>query len=211
MLKLGVSIGMLPVIGAAYTEKSSAASTITPEQTKGPFYPIHQQIDKDADLTRIQGREKRASGTVINVIGRVLSPEGNVLSGAVVEIWQANAYGRYRHVRDPNPAKMDPDFQGWGIVRSNEQGFYRFLTIIPGAYPAGPGWMRPPHIHFKVVMSGYRTLITQMYFPGNSYNATDLILQNLTKTDQQMVISKMMEKQNGFDSYQFDIVLQPES
>jgi len=211
MLKFGASIGMLPVIGAAYSEKISAATRVTPEQTKGPFYPVHQQVDKDADLTRIEGREKQASGTVINVLGRVLSPDGNPLPNAVVEIWQANTYGRYRHARDPNPAKLDPDFQGWGIARCDAQGFYRFLTILPGAYPAGPGWMRPPHIHFKVMMQNYRTLITQMYFPGNKYNSHDLILQNLSDADQQMVISKPVTKQNSADSFQFDIVLQPET
>ena len=207
MLKFGASIGMLPVIGGVYTEKSFASSRITPAQTEGPFYPIHKQLDKDADLTRIEGRENQARGTVINVVGRVLSPDGQALPDSVVEIWQANAYGRYRHVRDPNPAKPDPDFQGWGISRSDKLGFYRFLTIIPGAYPAGPGWMRPPHIHFKVMRKNYRTLITQMYFPGNPYNPDDLILQNLSQADQQMVISKQVEMQEGFDSYQFDIVL----
>lgn len=209
MLKFGISIGMLPLTGVVYSKSSNASSRATPPQTEGPFYPIHQQLDKDADLTRIEGRDKSAQGTVINVVGRVLAPNGTPLKDATVEIWQANANGRYRHVRDPNPAKLDPDFQGWGTAKSNEKGFYRFATIIPGAYPAGPGWMRPPHIHFKITMRDYQTLTTQMYFPGNKHNDSDLILKSLSAEEQQMVISKQVDPVDGKNSYQFDIVLGP--
>ena len=209
MLKYGISIGMLPLTGAAYSKSASAKSTATPTQTEGPFYPVHQQVDKDADLTRIQGSSRRARGTIINVVGRVLTPNGKPLQNATVEIWQANANGRYQHFRDPNPAEQDPDFQGWGITKSDEQGFYRFLTIIPGAYPAGPGWMRPPHIHFKIAIQNYQTLTTQMYFPGNNYNASDLILQSLSDDEQQLVISKQVDELDGVNSYKFDIVLRP--
>ena len=211
MLKFGISIGMLPLTGVVYSKSSNARSRATPPQTEGPFYPIHKQLDKDADLTRIEGHDKIAEGTVINVVGRVLASDGTPLIGATVEIWQANANGRYRHVRDPNPAKLDPDFQGWGLAKSNEKGFYRFATIIPGVYPAGPGWMRPPHIHFKIAMQGYQTLTTQMYFPGNNYNESDLILQRLSGAEQQMVISREVDPMDGKKSYQFDIVLGPNS
>lgn len=211
MLKFGISIGMLPLTGAVYTKSSDAGTRATPPQTEGPFYPIHKQLDKDADLTRIDGRDRSAGGTVINVVGRVLASDGTPLKNATVEIWQANASGRYRHVRDPNPAKLDPDFQGWGVTKSNEKGFYRFVTIIPGAYPAGPGWMRPPHIHFKIAMPDYQTLTTQMYFPGNKFNESDLILQRLSGAEQQMVISREVDPVDGKNSYQFDIILGPNS
>lgn len=209
MLKYGISIGMLPVIGAVASSKSDAASPVTPAQTKGPFYPIHRQLDKDADLTSIEGDASKAAGRQINVVGRVQAPNGASLSKAIVEIWQADTNGRYRHARDPNPATLDPHFQGWGISTCDDQGMYRFLTVLPGVYPAGPGWMRPPHIHFKVVMQGYQELITQMYFPGDKYNASDLILQNLSKADQSLVIAKRVDNFQDRQSFHFDIVLAP--
>jgi len=209
MLKFGLSIGMLPLTGAAYSETTNTTST-TPAQTEGPFYPVHQQLDKDADLTRVEGRKARARGKYINVLGRVLASDGKLLPNTTVEIWQANAKGRYRHARDPNPAELDPDFQGWGITKTDAQGFYRFATVLPGAYPAGPGWMRPPHIHFRIMAEGYSALTTQMYFPGNNYNGSDLILQSLSSAEQELVISKQVDQIGGVSSYQFDIVLRPD-
>ena len=216
MLKFGLSIGMLPLTGAAYSDASAKNESTalvpgktTPAQTEGPFYPVHHQIDRDADLTFIEGREGRAKGTYINVLGRVMAADGIPLPKTTVEIWQANTYGRYRHVRDPNPAELDPDFQGWGITKTDAQGFYRFLTVVPGAYPAGPGWMRPPHIHFKIMSTGYAALTTQMYFPGNAYNDSDLILKSLSSIEQQLVISREVDQIAGVKSYQFDIVLRP--
>lgn len=204
MLKFGLSIGMFPVV-AAGTDNSR----VTPAQTKGPFYPIHQQQDKDEDLTIILGNNVQAAGKPITVVGRVMSPEGKPLENTLVEIWQADANGRYRHVRDPNPAPLDSNFQGWGITRTDRQGNYSFKTIVPGAYPAGPGWIRPPHIHFKVVKENFTPLITQMYFPGNRLNNADLILNNLSQKDQQLVISKHMSEGNNKDEYLFNIFLKP--
>lgn len=211
MLKFGLSIGILPAIATISKKAVSADYRFTPAQTKGPFYPIHQQQDKDPDLTKFLDNDKDAKGTRINVAGRVLTPDGTPLSDAAVEIWQADVNGRYRHVRDPNPAPLDSGFQGWGITRSDDRGHYRFITIVPGAYPAGPGWMRPPHIHFKIVKEKYRSLITQMYFPKNPLNDSDLILQNLSEVDQQMVISRRVMGDNKLVEYVFDIVLKPDN
>lgn len=148
----------------------------TPEQTSGPFHPIRDQADKDLDLTRVKGHAGRAKGDVIRVQGQVRDQHGHPVPKARVEIWQANAKGRYAHERDTNPAPLDPDFQGWGIVDTDDQGRYRFLTIKPGAYPAAEGWMRPPHIHFKVTLLGYHELTTQLYFAGEKLNEKDAIL-----------------------------------
>jgi protocatechuate 3,4-dioxygenase beta subunit len=183
----------------------------TPAQTAGPFYPVRPQQDKDLDLTRIEGRAHWAKGEVIEVQGRVLDEDGSAITDALVEIWQANTFGRYRHERDPNPAPLDPDFQGWGQVLSTAGGAYRFKTIIPGAYPANADWMRPPHIHFKVTRRGYVELVTQMYFPENELNESDLILQSLTQAQQLRVIAqKRHGDQQGLNrvpQYDFDIVL----
>ena len=211
LLKYGLSVGVLPAI-AVVSKKTDATGKLqaTPAQTKGPFYPIHQQSDTDEDLTQLQGNPMPAKGEPINVVGQVLSADGTPLHNAMVEIWQADANGRYRHVRDPNPAPLDDNFQGWGVTHSDQQGFYRFKTIIPGAYPAGPGWIRPPHIHFKVVMENFLPLITQMYFPGNRLNDADLILNNLAPSDQPLVIAKRSAEGNG-NEFRFNIYLKPQT
>lgn len=180
----------------------------TPRQTEGPFYPIKEQSDKDNDLTRVQGKSQQAQGEVIMVEGRVTDTNGRAIANVLVEIWQANTWGRYSHQRDPNAAPLDPDFQGWGQTRSDAHGRYQFKTIRPGAYPAGPGWTRPPHIHFKVSSPGYFPLTTQMYFPDQALNQDDLILQNVPQTQQAMVIAKRQAgDDNGEPLFRFDIAL----
>lgn len=150
----------------------------TEDQVLGPFYPVAKPLDRDADLTWIRGRSGRAQGQVIHLGGRVVDIHGKPLSGIKVEIWQANIHGRYAHINDANLAPLDPNFQGYGVVVTDQQGRYRFKTIKPGAYPTGVGdWMRPPHVHFDV--SGrHEALVTQMYFPGDPLNAKDQLLQS---------------------------------
>jgi protocatechuate 3,4-dioxygenase beta subunit len=85
-------------------------------------------------------------------MGRVLDPKGTPVKGARIEIWQANAAGRYAHVADTSPAPLDPNFEGFAVVQTDSEGRYRFKTIKPAAYPIGAGGpMRPPHIHFDVL------------------------------------------------------------
>jgi protocatechuate 3,4-dioxygenase beta subunit len=207
LLKLGLGAGLIPVIGALTARQANSSSIATPGQTEGPFYPIQDQSDKDVDLTIVEGRTEHAKGQIINVRGRVLDTKGAVLSNAFVEIWQANTWGRYSHKRDPNNAPLDPDFQGWGQTYSDANGYYGFKTILPGAYPAGPGWTRPPHIHFKVAKKNYQPLTTQMYFPDQELNKADLILQHLSKAEQQMVIAKRQSTNGDQTVFEFDIVL----
>ncbi len=150
----------------------------TPEQTSGPFFPEHNQLDKDADLTRVQGRSGKAEGDVIFVSGKILDVFGNPIEGAAIDIWQANKWGRYDHVDDDNPAPLDPNFQGWARLRSGADGSYSVMTIKPGAYPQEGDW-RPPHIHFRVGRRGFRQTITQMYFKGDPLNDKDSILNDI--------------------------------
>lgn len=200
--------GLLAIGAGSITSllSESVFARITPAQTEGPFYPIRPQADKDVDLTQIKGRGKKADGKTIKVKGRVLNQQGQVLSSALVEIWQANKWGRYNHERDPNRAPLDPNFQGWGQQTTRPDGLYAFTTIFPGAYPAGRGWTRPPHIHFKVACAGYRKLTTQMYFPGEELNNKDLILNDLSSEQQKSLIS--VEQDKGI--FLFDIVLRKE-
>ncbi len=174
----------------ALFSKNSLAKTITPSEVEGPFYPVTPQKDKDFDLTIIDGMDRAAIGQIVFIQGKVVDQDSNPIEDATVDIWQANAAGRYRHPHDSNPAPLDPGFQGWAIVQSGKKGAFNFKTIVPGAYPVNKQWVRPPHIHFKVSKRGYSELTTQMYFPGNELNESDLLLKSKTKTDQELMIAK---------------------
>ncbi len=185
----GVATGLLAGRLGAQMPVSSACADATAAQTAGPYYPTHDQDDEDPDLTRVRGRSGRATGEVIHVRGRVLDHECRPVTGALVEIWQANTWGRYDHEKDAgNPRPLDPEFQSWAEMLTDADGRFRFKTVKPGAYPADDqGWIRPPHIHFRVSRRGYHELVTQMYFAGESLNDRDQILQALGPADQERV------------------------
>lgn len=193
-----------PVLAANATSVSSGLST-TPAEIKGPFYPVTAQHDRDIDLTTIKGRDGGAEGDVIFVEGRVVDTQGAALEGAVIDLWQANAFGRYSHPRDPNPAARDPDFQGWAIFLSRSGGYFRFKTVMPGAYPAAPNWMRAPHIHFKLTKPGFRSLTTQMYFADQPLNQSDLLLQRKSPAEQRLMTAPL--RGTTTDTYEYQIVL----
>jgi protocatechuate 3,4-dioxygenase, beta subunit len=145
-----------------------------------PVYGWWPVGESDNDLTR--HHEGEPLGERIIVSGRVLDEDGRPLRGALLEIWQANAAGRYRHHRDDHPAPLDPNFSGAGRTITDDEGRYRFTTVKPGAYPwrnHENAW-RPAHIHFSIFGSTFRTrLVTQMYFPGDPLFAHDPILQSI--------------------------------
>lgn len=209
LLASGAGTGLF--IAAACKSETPAGSAAapaglapTPREIEGPFYPVVDQADKDADLTRIGPGGAIAEGEIVRVEGRVLDQTGAPLAGAVVDIWQANAAGRYAHERDPNPAPLDPKFQGWAIMTTDENGRYGFKTVKPGAYPASDDWWRPPHIHFKVARRGYRELTTQMYFDGEALNDIDHLLQEHDAKEQASVIA---QRHAETGAYVFDVVL----
>jgi protocatechuate 3,4-dioxygenase, beta subunit len=148
----------------------------TPDQILGPFYPVQKPTDGGSDLTRLKGRSGQAQGPVIYVMGRVLSVRGDPAPGVRLEIWQANAAGKYTHPHDRNKAPIDPNFDGYATVVTDSEGRYRFKTVKPGAYPVVADYVRPPHIHFDITGKVNR-LITQMYFPGEPLNDKDPLLQ----------------------------------
>jgi protocatechuate 3,4-dioxygenase beta subunit len=198
--------------GAGFAASAITASVIakqsnlTPTNPEGPFYPKHQQADKDTDLTLIDGHTERAKGEVIRVTGQVLDEEGVPVEGALVDIWQANSQGRYDHEDDPATAPKDPNFQGWGMVKTDEQGRYSFTTIKPGAYKVNESWRRPPHIHYKVSRRGYHELTTQMYFAGEGLNETDRLLQSVAEEDRDLLVVDFKEV-DGTPHGDFPIVL----
>jgi protocatechuate 3,4-dioxygenase beta subunit len=148
----------------------------TPPATAGPFYPTARPADQDWDLTRLKGSRGAARGQAINVMGRVVDREGRPLAGARVDLWQANAAGRYDHPRDGSDAPLDTNFQGSAVLVADAEGRFRVRTIKPGGYGDSFG-RRTPHIHLTVTGARER-LTTQMYFPGEPGNATDVLLRN---------------------------------
>lgn len=195
------------VIGAAglvFTSSAGAAAVLTPRQTAGPFYPRQKPADQDQDLTRIAGRSGRAQGKVIELSGRVFRANGKPLQHGLVEIWQANALGRYAHPGDPGGAGSDPGFQGFGKVRIGADGGYRFRTIKPADYDLGGGNRRAPHVHFLLLDANGRELTTQMYFPGEALNANDWLYSRLgSDAMRQAATAKELD---GI-RYTFDIVV----
>jgi protocatechuate 3,4-dioxygenase, beta subunit len=135
------------------------------------------------------------------------------IANANVEIWQACESGRYNNPRDPNPAPLDPNFQYWGETYTSEEGEYIFKTIIPGEYPAAEGWVRPPHIHFRVAKLGYNDLVTQMYFKGNPLNDDDRIIKAIPQAERASVIVEFAPSGPQFEPSSltgvFDISLVP--
>ncbi|OBJ49202.1 protocatechuate 3,4-dioxygenase subunit beta [Mycobacterium sp. 1423905.2] len=141
----------------------------------------HQDVDPaDADLTC--GHPGEPIGERILVTGRVLDRSGRPVAGQLVEIWQANASGRYRHQRDQHPAPLDPNFTGVGRCLTEADGSYRFKTVKPGPYPwrnHHNAW-RPAHIHFSLFGTAFtQRLVTQMYFPGDPLFDLDPIYQSI--------------------------------
>ncbi len=200
-IKKGLLGGTLGLISA-----SAFANRPTPEEAEGPFYPVFAQKDRDFDLTRIEGRQGIAQGRVIMIQGKILDTENSPVENATIDLWQANAAGRYRHPHDSNSAPLDPNFQGWAIVQSGKEGLFRFKTVYPGAYPASASWTRPPHIHFKISKKGYIGIITQMYFPGQSLNDSDLLLQRKSRQERELMISVKVE--DNPETYEYNIVLE---
>ena len=140
----------------------------TLSEITGPVYGHEKVGPLDHDLTRQHDGEPL--GERIIVLGRVMDSDGRPVPDALMEIWQANSAGRYRHEVDNHPAPLDPNFSGGGRCVTDAEGRYRFVTIKPAAYPWGNdanAW-RPAHIHFSLFGTAFATrLITQMYFPGD--------------------------------------------
>ncbi len=205
-----VTVGILSGLVAPFYKLVSASDSTahhpTPTEIEGPFYPLTPQKDKDFDLTQIEGVNGTAQGRIIHIDGQVLDTEGDPVEDVTVDLWQANAAGRYRHPHDSNPAPLDPNFQGWAIVQSGKQGRFHFKTVLPGAYPASRTWMRPPHIHFKVSKRGYDELVTQMYFEGQELNENDLLLMRKSDAEKQRMIAKRIKDQP--ETYRYTIILQ---
>ena len=184
----------------------------TLSEITGPVYPYGRIQATDNDLTIQHAGEPL--GERIIVEGRVLDEDGRPIPNTLVEVWQANAAGRYAHRVDDHPAPLDPNFSGAGRTLTDSEGRYRFVTIKPGAYP----WLnhdnawRPAHIHFSLFGTSFLSrLITQMYFPGDPLMPYDPILNSIPdeRARQRLVANFDLNvtKPEWALGYTFDIVL----
>ena len=170
----------------------------------GPFYPIVRPTDSDVDLTWVKGRNARAAGQVIEISGRVFDLKGNPLPGATLELWQANAAGRYDHPSDPATAALDPNFQGFATLRADANGEWRVITVKPAGYDSPIGH-RPPHIHFDLRSEKTRN-IAQLYFPEDAEgNAKDTLYKALPPAE--AATSVAIRSASDPNKYSWDIVL----
>lgn len=186
----------------------------TLSELTGPVYGTDAIHPLDDDMTRNAVVNGEPIGERIIVTGRVLDENNRPVPNALVEVWQANACGRYIHKRDDHDAPLDPNFRGTGRVLTNEKGEYRFTTVKPGAYPwrnHDNAW-RPPHIHFSLFGTNFLSrLVTQMYFPGDPLLAFDPIFNSIPDENGR----KRLVSEYAHDvtepvwalGYRFDIVL----
>lgn len=199
----------------AWRGPSKNLVAIDPElaELTGPAFGAEVIGSLDHDLTRNGRVNGEPIGERIVVTGRVLDENGKTIPNTLIEVWQANAAGRYVHKKDQHDAPLDPNFLGAGRCLTDAEGRYQFYTIRPGAYPWGNHYnaWRPNHIHFSLFGPTIATrLVTQMYFPGDPLLAFDPIFESIPAAARKRLISdfSLDVTEEGFAlGYVFDIVL----
>jgi len=177
----------------------------------GPRVPEGFVRSGDNDLT-IHGKSA-PMGEKMLLAGRLLDASGRPIRRSLVEVWQANSSGRYAHAGDQHDAPLDPNFPGVGRTFTDDEGWYKFVTIKPGAYPwpNHPFAWRPQHIHFSLLGNApVQRLVTQMYFPGDPLLALDPIFNSVPEAARPRMICSLVVNsgiENVALGYRFDIVL----
>jgi protocatechuate 3,4-dioxygenase beta subunit len=184
----------------------------TLSELTGPVFGDREIGELDYDLTRQHAGEPLGERIVVS--GRVLGSDGKPLRSQLIEIWQANAAGRYAHAVDMHDAPLDPNFSGGGRCLTGDDGEYRFITVKPGAYPwpNHPNAWRPNHIHFSLLGRAFtERLVTQMYFPGDPLFEFDPIFKSIREEQaRERLVSKFdldLTKPDWALGYRFDIVV----
>jgi len=183
----------------------------SPLEAAGPVFPKHFVRESEADLTTWGTRAPLGEKMVL--VGRLLDEDGGPVRRALIEVWQANASGKYPHPVDDHDAPLDPNFLGKGQVLTDDEGRYRIVTVKPGAYPWQNhpfGW-RPAHIHFSLFGNAFaQRLITQMFFPGDPLLAIDPIFQSVPEAGRDLLIADL-DLEQGIEGvalgYRWDMVL----
>ena len=180
---------------------------LTSSQTAGPFFSLGLLTTEGTRNVLVQ---PETTGTRIRIVGRVLDGDGLPLPDALVEIWQANAHGRYHHPADQNDAPLDPAFNGFGRSGTDEQGAYWFQTIKPGRVPFASGRWQAPHICVTVFARGLLNHVcTRLYFADEPANAEDAVLQCIPEERRATLLARREDTgDGGLPVYRFDIVLQ---
>lgn len=186
---------------------------VTPPQIEGPFYPYDHASETDSDLVRLGTDDAPALGQVVHLLGIVRAPSGRPYRNVTVELWQADARGKYRHPADTAAPARDPNFQGYGRAVTDEVGGFRFRTIRPPAYLIDPSRTdrRAPHFHLAVSTRGVRRLTTQLYIGGEPLNETDHWLHMVADPAQRAALVRPMEDGTALERnarrIQYDIVM----
>jgi protocatechuate 3,4-dioxygenase, alpha subunit len=174
----------------------------TTSQTVGPFFSI--------GLDRLRTDNLAApgiSGERLTIEGRVLDGDGQPVPDAMIEVWQANAHGKYAHTEDTQEKPLEPGFSGFGRVPTDDEGQFRFTTIKPGPVPGPGGKLQAPHLVLSVFMRGLlKRLVTRIYFAGEAANDSDFVLGLVEPARRSTLIAKKVQSQRAL--FQWDIVLQ---
>ena len=184
----------------------------TLSERTGPVFGQDMVRESDRDLTAQHAEEPLGERIVVS--GRLLDEGAKPVRGALIEVWQANAAGRYKHKMDQHHAPLDPNFSGFGLTLTDAEGRYKFISIKPGAYPWGNhanAW-RPAHVHFSIFGAGLLSrLVTLMYFPGDPLLAYDPIYNCIPDEKAKQGLISMFDWENTSPEfalgYRFDIVL----
>jgi protocatechuate 3,4-dioxygenase beta subunit len=203
-----VFLSTLTLGAAAFTTRGLFADELvrTPKQTEGPFYPDKLPLDTDNDLLVINDTITPAVGEVTHLSGRILDAKGDPVRNALVEIWQVDNHGAYIHTKDPQRAKLDKHFQGFGRFLTGSTGEYYFRTIKPVLYTG-----RTRHIHYKIRRGGKELLTTQCYVKGEPQNEKDFIYKSIrdAKARDSVTVDfrPIPESRIGELAAKFDVVL----
>jgi protocatechuate 3,4-dioxygenase, alpha subunit len=173
----------------------------TPSQTVGPFFSIGMDGLRTENVAT-----PVVSGERVTISGRVLDGDGNPVPDAVLEIWQANAHGKYAHPEDTQGKPLEPGFAGFGRVPTNDEGEFRFTTVKPGAVPGPDATMQAPHLVVSVFMRGLlNRLVTRIYFPDEPANHDDFVLRLVDPLRRTTLIARKTANTNDL---QWDVILQ---
>ena len=181
----------------------------SPYCTIGPFFP-YDFVDGLEDLTHFNGVTAKASP--ISITGRVLQEGGVPTKNTILEIWQPDARGIFRHPLDPRHAEADPGFRGWGRARTDAQGNYRFRTVLPGSYAHDDSSPRCPHINVMILAIGLtRRLVTTIFFADNPAAVSDPVLNCVPAETRSRLFAVRQPSAAGSAEYTFDLILRGEN
>jgi protocatechuate 3,4-dioxygenase alpha subunit len=177
-------------------------SNATTSQTVGPFFSIGMCRSIRESLAAID-----VSGERVNIEGHVLDGDGKPVPDAILEIWQANSYGKYAHPEDDQDKPLEPNFTGYGRIPTNDEGKFRFSTIKPGRVPDPQGELQAPHLGVSVFARGLlRRLVTRIYFPDDPANDTDFALKLVEPSRRRTLIAK--KRTDGIGGLEWNVILQ---